>query len=130
MIGQKLGEARGRTTNVRLLPFDGTPPQIEASFSGEGSFLEQSMSLIGCYWEGSRGVDVKFGNARMLLTLANEEQVFFQGNGVSGKPNRYASFGEFPWTTSGLSHLLGIAVVLEYDMLENSGFAWRMWEWS
>ena len=129
MLGDKLGDAKGRATSTRLLPFEGDAPRIEASFTGEGTFLGQPMTLIGSYWESSRGEGVKFGDARMLLTLADGESVFFRGSGVSGRPAHYASFGDFPWSTKGLTRLKGVGAVVEYDMLEAGGFAWRMWEW-
>jgi hypothetical protein len=113
---------------MRLLPFEGEAPKTEASFSGEGDFLGQAMTLIGTYWETSRDPKVKFGGANMLLTLADGESVFFRGNGVSSNPARYASFGDFPWSSPGLVRLKGISAVVEYDILPN-GFAWRMWEW-
>jgi hypothetical protein len=113
---------------MRLLPFEGEAPKTEASFSGEGDFLGQAMTLIGTYWETSRDPKVKFGGANMLLTLADGESVFFRGNGVSSNPARYASFGDFPWSSPGLVRLKGVSAVVEYDILPN-GFAWRMWEW-
>ena len=129
MLGEKLGEAKGQATSTRLLPFDGVAPRIEASFTGEGVFLGQPMTLIGSYWESSRGSGVNFGEARMLFRLANGESTYFRGSGVSAEPNRYGSFGDFPWTSPGLVRLKGIAAVVEYDILEKGGFAWRMWQW-
>ncbi|MEX0809928.1 MAG: hypothetical protein WD044_14480 [Dongiaceae bacterium] len=129
MLGKELGEAKGQASSTRLLPFDGGAPQIEASFTGEGTFLGQKMTLIGSYWESFRDGGVRFGDARMLLTLADGETVFFRGSGVSGQPNRYASAGDFPWTSPGLAHLKSVSAVVEYDILEKGGYAWRMWEW-
>lgn len=129
MLGDKLGDAKGRTTSIRLLPFEGEAPRIEASFSGEGSFLDQPMTLIGTYWESSREGGVKFGDARMLLTLSDGESTYFRGSGVSAQPAHYASFGDFPWTSPGLIRLKGVGAVVEYDILEQGGFSWRMWEW-
>lgn len=129
MLGEKLGEAKGRATGTRLLPFDGDAPRIEASFTGEGTFLGQSMTLIGSYWESSREGGVKFGDARMLFTLADGESTYFRGSGVSADPARYASFGDFPWSTPGLRRLKALAAVVEYDVLGQGGFSWRMWEW-
>lgn len=129
MIGEKLGEATGKATGIRLLPFEGEAPKTEASFTGKGNFLGQAMTLIGTYWETSREPNVKFGGANMLITLADGESVFFRGNGVSNQPARYASFGDFPWSSSGLTRLKGVSAVVEYDILPEGGFAWRMWEW-
>ena len=129
MLGDKLGEAKGQATSTRLLPFDGEAPRIEASFTGEGTFLGQPMTLIGSYWESTRGGGINFGEARMLLKLADGESTYFQGRGVSAKTARYASFGDFPWATPGLVRLKGVAAVVEYDVLEKGGFSWRMWEW-
>lgn len=129
MLGEKLGEAKGRATSMRLLPFEGEAPKTEASFSGEGNFVGRAMTLIGTYWESSREPSVKFGGAQMLLTLADGESVFFRGFGVSNNPSRYASYGDFPWTSPALVRLKGTSAVVEYDILPDGGFAWRMWEW-
>ncbi|MDZ4736986.1 MAG: hypothetical protein SGJ07_11640 [Rhodospirillaceae bacterium] len=129
MLGKELGEARGQATSTRLLPYDGNAPEIEASFTGEGTFLGQKMTLIGSYWESFRDGGVRFGDARMLLTLGDGGIAFFRGRGVSQQPSRYASFGDFPWTSDGLAHLKGVSAVVEYDILEKGGYAWRMWEW-
>ena len=129
MLGEKLGEAKGHATSMRLLPFDGEAPRIEASFAGEGTFLGQAMTLIGSYWESSREGGVKFGDARMLFTLADGQSTYFRGSGISAEPARYASFGDFPWATVGLERLKAIAAVVEYDILEKGGFSWRMWQW-
>jgi hypothetical protein len=129
MLGDKIGEAKGRTTSTRLLPFDWSTPRIEASFTGDGVFLGCSMTIVGTYWEGFREDGGKFGDARMLFTFSNNESVYFRGSGVSANGARYASFGDFPWATQSFARAKNMGVVLEYDILEKGEYAWRMWEW-
>lgn len=129
MLGEKLGEAAGRTTGTRLLPFEWEAPRIEKSFEGEGVFLGQAMTLVGSYWETFRDGGAKFGEGRMLFRLTDGGIAYFRASGVSGQPDRYAAFGDFPWTTPGLVRLKAVGAVLEYDMAPDGSYAWRMWEW-
>jgi hypothetical protein len=129
MLGEMLGEASGRTTGTRLLPFEWDAPRVEKSFEGKGVFLGREMSLVGSYWESYRDGGAKFGDGRMLLQTADGEIAFFRAGGVAKTPDRYAAFGDFPWTTAGLARLKAMAAVLEYDMSPDGGYRWRMWEW-
>jgi hypothetical protein len=129
MLGEKLGEATGRTTGTRLLPFEWDAPRVEKSFDGRGEFLGRAMTLVGSYWESFREGGAKFGEGRMLLQMADGEIAYFRANGVARAPDRYAAFGDFPWTTAGVAQLKGMGAVLEYDLGPDGAFGWRMWEW-
>lgn len=87
------------------------------------------MTLVGSYWESHREGGAKFGEGRMLLQLADGGIAYFRANGVSAMPERYAAFGDFPWTTAGLVRLKSMGAVLEYDLVADGGYSWRMWEW-
>lgn len=63
----------------------------------------------------------------MLLRSTGRSPI--SASGVSKAPDRYAAYGDFPWTTDGFARLKGMAAVLEYDMRPDGGYRWRMWEW-
>ena len=129
MLGEMLGEACGRTTGARLLPFEWEAPRVEKSFDGKGVFLGREMTLIGSYWETFREGGAKWGEGRMLLQTAEGDLAYFRAGGVSKGPDRYATYGDFPWTTAGFAHLKAMAAVLEYDISPYGGYRWRMLEW-
>lgn len=131
MLGKKLGEASGKITNVKLLPFKWDVPRVEKTFDGKGTVLGNPFTEIGAYWESFRDDGTRYGEGRILITAANGEMAYFQGYGVSehnAQVTRYSGHGDFPWTTPTFAHLRRTSAVVEYQ-IDNDTYSWEMWEW-
>jgi hypothetical protein len=68
MLGEKLGELRGKVTGQRVLPTDGPNPKVETSFEISGALLGVDATMLGTYWsvvrpDGRIGFSVRPGKA-------------------------------------------------------------------
>ena len=54
MLGEKLGELRGKVTGQRVLPSDGPNPKVETSFEISGALLGADATMLGTYWSAVR----------------------------------------------------------------------------
>ena len=50
MLGDKLGEMRGKITGQRVLPSGDHSPKVETSFKISGTILEIEATMMGTYW--------------------------------------------------------------------------------
>ena len=50
MLGDQIGEEKGRITSQRVLNVGGGMPKLEASFSMTGKFRGVEANNIGTYW--------------------------------------------------------------------------------
>ena len=71
MLGEKLGELRGKVTGQRVLPADDSRPKVETSFEISGTVLGVETTMMGTYWSTVRPDGRLYGECPMqgiLLT--------------------------------------------------------------
>ena len=49
MLGEMIGDGKGKIANIRVLPSEGAGPRMEVSFQGAGKLLGQDMTELGTY---------------------------------------------------------------------------------
>jgi hypothetical protein len=134
MLGEMIGEGKGKITSVRVLPFEGTGPRLEVSFQGAGKLLEQEITEVGTYISMLTPHGVLHGAGQGLITTKNGEIATWTGIGV-GRPTGHgmaASWrGSICYQTSSnhLSGLNQISAVFEYEVDENGNTVEKLWEW-
>jgi hypothetical protein len=133
MLGDKIGEASGKITNVRVLDHAGAASRIEVSFQGQGSVGSVAITDIGSYWQEFRGSGF-YGEGGPLLMSADGDLLSWKGFGA-GRPTgpgfaaNFAVCGVIQTSSTKFSHLDGVAAVGEYDTQENGDYHWTLWEW-
>ena len=134
MLGEMIGEGKGKVIGVRVLPFDGTGPKMEVSFQGGGSLLGQDVTDVGTYVSTLTPHGVLNGVGQGLVTTRNGDIATWTGTGV-GRPTGHgmaASWrGSICYQTSSqrLAGLNKIAAVFEYEVDEKGNTSEKMWEW-
>jgi hypothetical protein len=134
MLGEKLGESRGKMTGTRVLPSEGHCVKVEVSFQGKGQILGREISDMGTYWQTVRGDGVFYGEGTVLLMTKEGDSAHWTGFGI-GRPagpapaGRYAVCGSFQRASERLHRLTTTATVTEYEVDEQGSYHWTMWEW-
>jgi hypothetical protein len=133
MLGEKIGEASGRTTSTRVIPSEDGSPTFEVSMLGSGKLI------------GVEGVD----NGTYVATLLPTG--FFRGEGQGvfmGKDGEVATWkgygrgrptgpGSASWrgcvfyssASAKLARLNGVCVAFEYEMDGQGGTSVSLFEW-
>ena len=134
MLGELIGEDKGKITNVRVLPADGSGPKLEVSFQGAGKLLGQDVSEVASYISTLLPSGVFNGVGQGLITTKKGDIATWTGTGV-GKPtgNGMAASWRgsvcYQTASSSLAGLNKIAAIFEFEVDENGNTAGKLWEW-
>jgi hypothetical protein len=134
MLGEKLGEATGKTTGVRVLPTEGQRIKVEVSFQGSGRLMGTEINDTGTYWQTMREGGSLYGEGHVLMVTKDGGIADWTGFGV-GRPTgpapaaHYAVSGAFQSVPAKLAHLGTIVTAIEFDVDQNGGYRWQLWEW-
>lgn len=134
MLGEMIGEGKGKISTVRVLPSEGGSPRIEVSFQGAGKLLGQEVSEIGTYVSTLTPSGVFNGAGQGMITSKKGDAVLWTGTGVGRPtgPGMAASWrGSLCYQTTSqvFAGLNQIAVIFEYDVDESGNSTERTWEW-
>jgi hypothetical protein len=135
MLGDKLGEASGKFTTVRVLPSEGQQVWLEVSFQGQGTVLGQQITDTGTYRQTIRPEGVLYGEGHVLMMSPAGDVADWVGVGV-GRPTgpgyqaSYGVTGSFHSATGALAAVTEVADVIEYEVEEDGSYHWTMWAWS
>jgi hypothetical protein len=81
MLGEQVGEEKGKTTSLRVL--DVQPLKMEISFSGEGKYRGVDGTVSATYWSVLRPDGVLFGEGQaMIMSRDGQEMVTSTGQGI------------------------------------------------
>jgi hypothetical protein len=140
MLGDRLAQANGRFTGVRVLPVEGGQSFLEVSFQGRGRLLvtegvEQPMTDTGTYRQtfGPDGTIRGEGDVIMMTDDGDIAHWHGVGVGYSTGPGYSATFGAtgtFLNATGVLRPLLLFANVLEYEVETDGAYDWEMFAWT
>jgi hypothetical protein len=135
MLGNQLGEASGRITNVKVLEYAGEHSRIEVTFQGQGKVTGVGITDLGTYWQEIRPGGVIYGEGGPLWMTDDGEMASWKGFGVgkSTGPGFAASFGAagaIQTSSERLAPLTGVATVVEYEVDAEGNYHWTMWEWT
>ncbi len=135
MLGEMIGETRGKITVNRVLPFEseGLAPRIESSFQDSGKILGVEVTDIGTYWSTVRAGGL-YGEGQGIVMTRDGEMAYWTGQGVgkfTGRGSASIWRGSLFYRTSSqkLAHLNNIAVVFEYEVDEDGNTQDKLWEW-
>jgi hypothetical protein len=134
MLGEKIGEDKGRIIGQRVVSVQSGVPRMEVSFEETGRLLGLEIHGVGTYCQEPTGPGLLFGEGQGVVMGPNGETASWRGNGVGriGK-GRAASFRGCIYYTAPpggkLARLNGTACVFEYEVDEEGNTLGRIWEW-
>ncbi len=131
MIGDKIGEERGKITGQRALPTDG-PPTVETSFEASGNLHGVGHKTIATYAGVMRPDGNLYGEGQGVVMTADGGATW-KGTGI-GKfgPDGSISYRGviyYQTTSPSLQRLNDVAAVYEYEIDPEGNTRGQFWEW-
>jgi hypothetical protein len=136
MLGEKLGEFRGKVTGQRILPAEDGNPKVETSFEIMGTMLGLEATMMGTYWSMVRPDGTLYGECPQQGIIMTREGDLgtWTGTGVgrfTGQGSAVSFRGALYFRTSStkLARLNGMAVLHEWEVDEHGNAHTPFWEW-
>jgi hypothetical protein len=132
MLGEQLGEARGKRTGRRVLSVDGGF-KVEVAFETKGKLLGVDFMEIGTYWSESRPDGSMYGEGQGVVITHDGEVATWKGGGagkfVGGGAVNYRGAIYYSTASEKLARLNGGATVFEFDVDGEGNTHSTLWEW-
>jgi hypothetical protein len=133
MLGEQIGESRGKRTARRVLSSDGSGFKVEVSFEDNGTLLGVDAHEIGTYWSEPRPDGSLYGEGQAVVLTPDGGMATWKGGGVgkfgAGGAVSYRGAIYYSTATPKLARLNGIAVVFEFDVDGDGNTHSKIWEW-
>jgi hypothetical protein len=133
MLGEQIGEEKGKVTSQRVLDAEG--PKMEISFSGNGKYRGVEATVIVTYWSTPRSGGAMYGEGKgILMSGDGQEMVTFTGQGMGRLvgPGRIRFAGSVFYSTAStgkLAFLNNMVAVFEHEVDELGNISNKFWEW-
>jgi hypothetical protein len=131
MLGEQLGETKGKRLVRRVLTVD--PPTAEVSFEDSGQMLGVPTTGMGTYTSIIRPDGSIYGHGQGLNTTQDGESVTWTGTGVGhfgpGGSISYRGMLFFQTTSQKLARLNNACGAFEYDVDPTGATVSKVWEW-
>jgi len=135
LLGQELGEERGRMIGQRVISVDADRHKVELSIQGKGK-------ILGVEFEDSSTFTIEHvppfppssGQGQGFMTTKDGEVVHYTGQGV-GKPTglgkmRFVGAAIGRTKSEKLARLNGVAMLFEFEAdMEKGEYQAKYWEW-
>jgi hypothetical protein len=133
MLGEQIGEERGKITGRRVLQSDGTGPKVEVTFEASGKLLGIDITSIGTYWSAVQPNGFLYGEGQGVTMSANGEVVQWTGSGrgrLTGQGSvSFRGAVYYQTTSERLARLNGVAILFEHETDGEGNVTTRLWEW-
>ena len=131
MIGDKIGETKGKRLVRRVLSTD--PPTAEVSFEDSGSMFGIATTGMGTYTSIVRADGSIDGQGQGLIMTQDGEMVSWTGSGVgrigAAGAVSYRGMLFFHTTSQNLGRLNNTCGAFEYDVDSSGNTVSKVWEW-
>ncbi len=132
MLGEQLGEVRGKRTGRRVLSVDGGF-KVEVAFESKGKLLGVDCMEIGTYWAESRPDGSLYGEGQGVVITHDGETATWKGSGagkfVGGGAVSYRGVVYYSTASQKLSRLGGCTAVFEFEVDSEGNTHAKLWEW-
>ena len=133
MLGEMIGEDKGKITNYRVLPSRSGGVNVETSMRAQGKILGVGFMEMGTYTSTVKAGGWLYGEGRGVYMLEDGEMASWVGQG-SG---RFKQGGGTKWRgaiyleTASQKHarLNGMCAVFEHESDANDNTSTKYWEW-
>jgi hypothetical protein len=137
MLGEKLGELRGKVMGQRILPPEGEHPKCETSFEISGTVLGVQATVMGTYWSIVRQDGTLYGECpwQGIIMTKDGDMGTWSGAGVGrftgeGAAVSFRGALYFQIASKKLAPLNSIAVPYEWDVDAQGAARIEIWEWT
>src|SRR5579862_574087 len=131
MLGDKIGEVKGKRLVRRVLSVD--PLTAEVTFEDSGKMFGVPVTGMGTYTSVVRADGSIFGNGQGLTTTDEGEGGTWTGTGVGhfgpGGSVSYRGMLFFRTTSKKLARLNNACGAFEYEVDAKGATISKMWEW-
>jgi hypothetical protein len=137
MLGDQIGEVKGKLPGQRVLDVEKGLPKIEYSFSANGRMKEVDITHMATFWSIPRGNGVLYGEGQGVITTrdGSAEMATKIGRGIGQftdgwkKVKFRGSFFYRASSTGKLAFLNNLVGVFEYEVDEAGNTQYKVWEW-
>jgi len=132
MLGEQIGESRGKRTGRRVLSVDGGF-KVEVAFESVGKLLGIDTIEIGTYWSASRPDGSLYGEGQGVVLGQDGSQASWKGQGVGkfvgGGAVSYRGAVYYNTASPKLTRLNTVAAVFEFEVDAEGKTHSKLWEW-
>jgi hypothetical protein len=132
MLGELIGEERGKRTARRVLEVNGEP-KVEVSFEADGKILGLEEHSIVTYFSTVRPDGSLYGEGKAVVATRDGEVGSWVGSGVGkfgeGGAVSYRGAIYFYASSPKLSRLNSMAAVFEFEVDPEGNTQSKIWEW-
>ncbi|MBI4442424.1 MAG: hypothetical protein HY649_03490 [Acidobacteria bacterium] len=133
MLGELLGEEKGKITGNRVVRSGAGGPRIEITFQVTGKILGKEYKNIGTYWSAMRPGGFMYGEGQGMLMTKDGDSVVWVGQGTG----HFTAKGGMQWRgaiyfetgSQKLARLNGVAAIYEHEADANDNCSTKYWEW-
>ncbi|MDR6854292.1 hypothetical protein [Variovorax guangxiensis] len=133
MLGERIGEGRGRVTTQRVLPSLGGGPKMETSFQSSGSLLGVADTETGTYVAVVRPDGSLFGEGQGITMSRDGDVLSWVGQGVGtlqkGGAVSYRGAVYCQTTSPKWARLNSLAVLFEFEVDSDGNTRGEFFEW-
>lgn len=133
MLGERIGEGRGRVTTQRVLPNLGGGPKMETSFQSSGSLLGVADTETGTYVAVVRPDGSLFGEGQGITMSREGDVLSWVGQGVGtlqkGGAVSYRGAVYCQTTSPRWARLNSLAVLFEFEVDSEGNTRGEFFEW-
>lgn len=135
MLGDLIGEEKGKITSQRVLDVEGGQPKMETSFSATGNYRGVETTATITYWGSPRPGGAIYGEGKgVLMSKDGQELAIWTGQGIGRflSPGKIRFSGSLFYSTQSagkLAFLNNLVGVFEYETDELGNTSSKVWEW-
>jgi hypothetical protein len=131
MLGEKIGETKGRRIVRRVLSVD--PLTAEVTFEDAGTMFDVPVTGMGTYTSVVRADGSIFGNGQGMEMTGEGESLIWTGSGLGhfgpGGSVSYRGMLFFQTTSKKLARMNNACVAFEHETDSKGETISRLWEW-
>ncbi len=131
MLGEQIGESKGKRTVRRVLSTD--PPTAEVSFEDSGNMLGVATTGFGTYTSVVRPDGAVYGEGDGVIMTTEGEMITWKGSGLGkfgpGGAISYRGILYYRTPSEKLAHLNNTCGVFEFEVDPSGSTATKIWEW-
>ena len=133
MLGEQIGEGRGKRTARRVISAEGGGFKVEVSFEGTGKILGHDSVEIGTYCSGTRPDGSLYGEGQGVVLTPDGGMATWKGAGVGRISTdgsvSYRGAIYYSTATPKLARLNSCASVFEFEVDPQGNTHSKNWEW-
>jgi hypothetical protein len=132
MLGEQIGESKGKRTGRRVLSTEGGV-KVEVSFEDSGTLVGTQINNIGTYWSQIRPDGTLYGEGQGIVMTSDGDVASWRGQGVgrfqAGGAVSYRGALYYSTAAPKLARLNTVASVFEYEVDAAGNTHTKLWEW-